>query len=55
MTTQKSLSAYVLLAVGLALVIEPLLPKYHFSLFWFLLGVVAIIISIRDLIHKTWI
>ncbi len=52
MTTQKSLSAYFLFAVGVVLVVEPLLPQYHFSLFWFSLGVIAIIISIKDLIHK---
>jgi len=50
---KKSLSTYLLLLIGLALIVEPLLPQYHFSLFWFSLGVVAIIISIRDLIDKT--
>lgn len=49
---KKPLSPYVLLGIGLALVIEPLLPQYHFSLFWFSLGVVAVLISLKDLIHK---
>jgi len=48
----KSISKYALLAVGLTLVIEPLLPQYHFSLFWFSLGAISIIISLRDLIKK---
>jgi len=48
----KSISKYALLAVGLALIIEPLLPQYHLSLFWFSLGVISIIISLRDLIKK---
>jgi len=48
----KSVSKYALLAVGLVLVIEPLLPQYHFSIFWFSLGVISIITSLRDLIKK---
>lgn len=50
---KKRFSPYLLLAVGLLLVIEPLLPQYHFSLFWFSLGIIAIIISLRDLMYKT--
>lgn len=49
----RPVSAYALFVVGLILVIEPLLPQYHFSIFWFSLGVIAMIISIRDLIYKT--
>lgn len=49
---RKCLSQYVLLAVGLVLMIEPLLPQYHFSLFWFSLGIIAVIISLRDLIQR---
>lgn len=52
MIKQKSISIYVLLAIGLVLVIEPLLPQYHFSLFWFSLGVIAIIVSLSDLIKS---
>ena len=48
----KSISKYILLAMGLALIIEPLLPQYHLSLFWFSLSVISIIISLRDLIKK---
>lgn len=47
---KKSLSSYFLLAVGLSLVIEPLLPQYKFSLFWFLLGAFSVFISLYDLI-----
>ena len=38
----KPPSVYGLLAVGLILVIEPVLPWYHFSPFWFLLGVAVL-------------
>jgi len=48
----KSISKYALLIVGLILVIEPFLPQYHFSIFWFSLGVISIIIALRDLIKK---
>lgn len=49
---KRLLSPYVLLIVGLVLVIEPLLPQYHFSLFWFSLGAIAVVISLRDLIRR---
>lgn len=52
MVKEKTLSAYFLLIVGLTLVIEPLLPQYKFSLFWFLLGIVSIGISLYDLFRK---
>jgi len=48
----KSISKYALLIVGLILVIEPFLPQYHFSIFWFSLGMISIIISLRDIIKK---
>ncbi len=48
----KPLSAYVLLLVGLILVIEPLLPWYHFSPFWFSLGVVSLLVALNDLLRK---
>jgi len=48
----KSISKYALLILGLIIVAEPLLPQYHLSLFWFSLGVISIIISLRDLIKK---
>jgi len=48
----KPLSAYGLLLVGLVLVIEPLLPWYHFSLFWFSLGVASLLVALNDLLRK---
>lgn len=48
---RKPLSVYGLLAVGLILVGEPLLPQYHFSAFWFSLGVAAVVIALRDLLR----
>lgn len=48
----KPLSAYGLLLVGLVLVIEPALPWYHFSPFWFSLGVVSALIALNDLLRK---
>ena len=48
---RKPLSVYVLATVGLILVIEPALPWYHFSPFWFSLGVVSIAVAIYDLIR----
>lgn len=48
----KPLSAYGLLLVGLALVIEPILPWYHFSPFWFSLGVVSLLVALNDLLRK---
>lgn len=49
----KPLSVYALLAVGLVLVIEPALPWYHFSPFWFSLGVVSIAVAVYDLVRKS--
>lgn len=49
---RKPLSAYGLLAVGLILVVEPALPQYHFSVFWFSLGVGGTIIALYDLFRK---
>lgn len=49
---RKPLSVYGLLAVGLILVIEPALPQYHFSLFWFSLGVAGTVIALYDLFRK---
>ena len=48
----KPVSVYALLAVGLVLVIEPALPWYHFSPFWFSLGVVSVAVAAYDLIRK---
>jgi len=48
----KSISKYALLILGLIIVVEPLLPQYHFSLFWFSLGAISIIISLIDLVKK---
>ncbi len=36
--SRKPLSVYAALGVGLILVIEPTLPQYHLSPFWFSLG-----------------
>ncbi len=52
MIFRKSLSVYALLVVGLALVIEPMLPWYHFSPFWFSLGVLSVVIAVIDLVRK---
>ena len=48
----KPLSVYTLLAVGLILVIEPALPWYHFSPFWFSLGVVSVAVAVYDFVRK---
>lgn len=50
---RKPLSVYGLLVVGLILVIEPALPWYHFSPFWFSLGVIAVAIALYDLFRKS--
>jgi hypothetical protein len=42
-----------LLAVGLILVIEPALPWYHFSPFWFSLGVASVAVALYDLRRKS--
>lgn len=49
---RKPLSAYVLLIVGIILVVEPALPQYHFSAFWFGLGVLCLVVSGYDLLRK---
>jgi hypothetical protein len=46
---KKLLSVYLLLVIGIILVIEPILSQYEFSLFWFSLGIISIIISLYDL------
>jgi hypothetical protein len=48
----KPLSAFGLLAVGLILVIEPTLPWYHFSPFWFSLGAASLALALYDLVRK---
>lgn len=48
---RKPPSVYGLLAIGLILVGEPALPQYHFSPFWFSLGVAALIIGMFDLLR----
>lgn len=45
-------SVYALLVVGLILVGEPALPQYHFSLFWFSLGVLSLAIAGYDLLRR---
>ena len=49
----KPPSVFGLLAVGLILMIEPALPQYHFSLFWFSLGVIAVLIAGYDLFRNS--
>ena len=49
----KPPSVYGLLAVGLILIIEPALPWYHFSPFWFLLGVASVTLAAYDLFRKS--
>ena len=49
---RKSPSVYGLLTIGLILMIEPALPQYHFSLFWFSLGVVGTAIALLDLVRR---
>ena len=46
---KKPLSVYGLLIVGLILVIEPALPWYYFSPFWFGLGVLSVAIALYDI------
>lgn len=50
---RKPPSVYGLVAIGLILVIEPALPQYHFSLFWFSLGVLGTAVGLYDLIRKS--
>lgn len=49
---RKSPSVYGLLAIGLILVIEPMLPQYHFSPFWFSLGAAGTAVALYDLVRK---
>jgi hypothetical protein len=51
-TLRQSTSVYGLLIVGLILVIEPALPWYHFSPFWFSLGVISMLIALSDFVRK---
>jgi len=46
---KRTWSVYFLLIVGLILVIEPFLPQYEFSLFWFSFGIISVVISLYDL------
>jgi len=48
----RPLLAYGLPAVGLILVIEPALPWYHFSPFWFSLGVASTAVALYDPLRK---
>ena len=41
-----------LLGVGLILMIEPLLPRYHFSPFWFSLGVTSAAVALFDIVRR---
>ena len=53
MPNKKPPSVFGLLAVGLILVVEPALPWYHFSPFWFSLGVLSMGAALYDLFRKT--
>ena len=46
------LSALALLGVGLILMIEPMLPWYHFSPFWFSLGVISTLVALIDIARR---
>ncbi len=48
----KQLSAWTLLSIGLILMIEPLLPWYHFSPFWFSLGVMSAVVALFDIVRR---
>ena len=48
----KPLSVYALFGVGLIMAIEPALPWYHFSPFWFSLGVASVGVAVYDLVRK---
>lgn len=50
---RKPPSVYGLVAIGLILVIEPALPQYHFSPFWFSLGVLGTAVGLYDLVRKS--
>ena len=52
-SARKPPSVYALLALGLILVIEPVLPQYHFSPFWFSLGVLGVAVAGYDLLRRT--
>lgn len=49
---KKQLSVYFLFVIGLILVIEPFLPQYEFSPFWFSLGVISVVTSLYDLFKR---
>lgn len=49
---RRPLSVYGLLAVGLILIVEPALPQYHFSPFWFSLGLISAAIALFDVLRK---
>lgn len=49
----KPPSVYGLLAVGIILIVEPALPQYHFSPFWFSLGLISAAIAGYDLLRKS--
>lgn len=48
----RPFSAWTLLGVGLILMIEPLLPWYHFSPFWFSLGVLSAVVALFDIVRR---
>lgn len=48
----KPFSAWTLLGIGLILMIEPLLPWYHFSPFWFSLGVIGAVVALLDIVRR---
>lgn len=49
---RKPLSVYALLTVGIILIVEPALPQYHFSPFWFSLGLLSAAIGAHDLLRR---
>lgn len=51
--TRRPPSVYALLVIVLILVGEPALPQYHFSLFWFSLGVLSVAVAGYDLLRRS--
>lgn len=50
---RKPPSVYGLVAIGPILAIEPALPHYRFSLFWFSLGVLGTAVGLHYPVQKS--
>lgn len=53
MIRRRPWSAYGLMIIGIILIVEPALPQYEFSAFWFGLGVLAALIAGFDLSRRS--